>query len=386
MTLGILAVTPGLTLAGPFSFQRKAPKSAKQQATKAPSNQQMAESVANALRNARIQGQDVDIEFNNGVVLLTGKVRDENEKVKANQIATSVAGVERVDNRLVAPRIINNPYLTATAPSASSAPKKPSFGKKPSGSDKSTSPIRKASHQRSRGMRGKNQKTAEKIASALSKAKLSGYDIEIRFKNGTVTLSGSVQTPAQLKKATKVVSKVSGVKQVDNQLKIKGRPSNGPTTAMHQQFPGGPQQFRGGPQQFPGGPQQFPGGPQNPYAGGVTPAGFQAGMGPAPQQMMPASAGGYSHSGPGDSQPVYNNPNLPETAWPTYASYPNYAQVAYPKQYSASAWPYIGPFYPYPQVPLGWRQATLEWDDGFWNLNFRPRTDRWWWFLQPKNW
>ena len=86
------------------------------------------------------------------------------------------------------------------------------------------------------------------------------------------------------------------------------------------------------------------------------------------------------------SHAVYDQPNLPQHAWPAYASYPNYAQANYPKQYSASAWPYIGPFYPYPQVPLGWRQAQLEWDDGYWNLNFRPRTDRWWWFMDFRNW
>ena len=27
-------------------------------------------------------------------------------------------------------------------------------------------------------------------------------------------------------------------------------------------------------------------------------------------------------------------------------------------------------FYPYPQVPLGWRKVTLEWDDGWWHLDF----------------
>ncbi|MGI9517173.1 MAG: hypothetical protein ACR2NP_09015 [Pirellulaceae bacterium] len=31
------------------------------------------------------------------------------------------------------------------------------------------------------------------------------------------------------------------------------------------------------------------------------------------------------------------------------------------------------PFYPYPQVPLGWRKATLEWDDGWWYLDFGGR-------------
>ena len=50
---------------------------------------------------------------------------------------------------------------------------------------------------------------------------------------------------------------------------------------------------------------------------------------------------------------------MPGYAWPSYAAYPNYAAVTYPKQYSPTAWPYIGPFYPYPQVPLGWRKVTL---------------------------
>ena len=94
----------------------------------------------------------------------------------------------------------------------------------------------------------------------------------------------------------------------------------------------------------------------------------------------------YGNPGAGASQAVYNSPNLPDNSWPTYAQYPNSAAVSYPQQYSASAWPYIGPFYPYPQVPLGWRDATLRWDDGQWNLMFKPRTDRWWWFMNPNNW
>jgi hypothetical protein len=67
---------------------------------------------------------------------------------------------------------------------------------------------------------------------------------------------------------------------------------------------------------------------------------------------------------------VYNQPYLPNYAWPSYAPYPNYATLTYPRQYSPSAWPYIGPFYPYPQVPLGWRRVSLEWHDGWWWLDF----------------
>jgi hypothetical protein len=68
-----------------------------------------------------------------------------------------------------------------------------------------------------------------------------------------------------------------------------------------------------------------------------------------------------------------DGPNMPNYAWPSYAAYPNYAGLQYPTQYSPTAWPYIGPFYPYPQVPLGWRRVSLEWDDGWWWLDFDDR-------------
>jgi hypothetical protein len=98
-------------------------------------------------------------------------------------------------------------------------------------------------------------------------------------------------------------------------------------------------------------------GPGDPLNGGV------AGT-PVPMHM-----GG----GIGMAPARYDHPHMPGYAWPSYASYPNYAAVTYPKMYSPTAWPYIGPFYPYPQVPLGWRKVTLEWDDGWWMLDFKDR-------------
>ena len=87
----------------------------------------------------------------------------------------------------------------------------------------------------------------------------------------------------------------------------------------------------------------------------------------APQPMPTAMP-----MGPGSPAPYhYDSPCMPGYAWPSYAAYPNYAAVTYPKQYSPTAWPYIGPFYPYPQVPLGWRKVTLEWKDGWWFLDFK---------------
>ncbi len=109
--------------------------------------------------------------------------------------------------------------------------------------------------------------------------------------------------------------------------------------------------------------------------GGMDMGMYQGGdmMGQAP---MPCYGGQGGYGAPpkgGGGGMTQESANLPEYAWPGYAASPNYAAVTYPQQYSASAWPYIGPFYPYPQVPLGWRKVTLEWDDGWWMLDFKDR-------------
>ena len=69
-----------------------------------------------------------------------------------------------------------------------------------------------------------------------------------------------------------------------------------------------------------------------------------------------------------------DQPNVPNHAWPAYAAPNNYSEVAYPRLYCPQAAPYIGPFYPYPQVPMGWRKVTLEWHDGYWWLDFDDGT------------
>ena len=56
------------------------------------------------------------------------------------------------------------------------------------------------------------------------------------------------------------------------------------------------------------------GGPYGGYGGGAP---------------VPEYAGGY---GPGGV--VYDEPQMPGYAWPSYASHPNYAALQYPKQYS----------------------------------------------------
>ena len=388
VTLGIMAVTPTFALAGPLSFFKSGSArsaaggaqqgaASRQNANQSP-NQRTAEQIAATLRSANLKATEIDIEFDKGVALLTGKVADITQKVRATRLAAQIPGVKRVDNQLSlvqpgqfspASSAASSPYQQLSSTDPNQLPTL-ATGKTERRSRIPLSLVKNAAPMNQQSAPN-NQKVAEDIAGALSSAKLNGFDIEVRYKGGRAILTGSVANAEQWRTARQVVQQVPGVQAVDNRLSVRNPP--------------------GGPSANPNGPG--PG--QNPYGQPpVMAAGYAAeptnGPPTAPPGMQAAGAYGPSmgggYPGQGNSQAVYDMPHLPENAWPATAAYPNYAQVTYPQQYSASAWPYIGPFYPYPQIPLGWRQAQLEWDDGYWNLNFRPRTDRWYWFLHPKNW
>ena len=175
-------------------------------------------------------------------------------------------------------------------------------------------------------------------------------------------VAGNVASSEQQQLVLEVARRVPGVRQVVNDLKVK---ASNPASV---QLTGG---SNAAPAQMPQMAYPYPVNRNVPmaFAPARTVSHAQQGGGvmaqPAP---MPAFApvGGIAPA-------RYDQPHLPNYAWPSYAAYPNYGAVTYPKQYSASAWPYIGPFYPYPQVPLGWRKVELQWDDGWWMLNFKDR-------------
>ena len=157
--------------------------------------------------------------------------------------------------------------------------------------------------------------------------------------------------------ANKTAELDSSIKQAGTVAPMPSQPNEippMPTAApapLAQQAPQVAQRGMPRPMQRTGGVQAASYGQYGPQYGG--------GM-PTPQGYTTGGAAGVS----------YDQAHLPNHAWPSYAAYPNYSAVSYPQQYSPSAWPYIGPFYPYPQVPLGWRKVTLEWDDGWWYLDF----------------
>jgi hypothetical protein len=277
-----------------------------------------------------------------------------------------------------------------------------------------------------------NQEIADQIVRRLrDSGRMSDYSVGVTYKDGTARLQGHVASEQQMATALKVAFQTPGVASVINELVVA------PSEAGQNAGPDGASASRGNPlrnrnvtavaedAQAPkpsmakrlgswvngeAEPNTSTGADRVPNSY-FSPAAVQTVSAeelqreapekmPMPQRVKPmgtarvamsqapvrgpAAPGGplpmyaSANGGGGPAPSRYDQPCLPNYAWPSYAAYPNYAAVTYPKQYSPTAWPYIGPFYPYPQVPLGWRKVTLEWDDGWWFLDFKDQPASCW--------
>jgi len=274
------------------------------------------------------------------------------------------------------------------------------------------------------------KRAAEHIGSQLKQSgQLRNYRIGVQYQDGVAYLKGTVTSAEQRDTAIRLASQVDGVTRVVSKLKLTGEstkstgndrqslaealdrassaaaqndssgvqhaygetgiaPLYSPRRSSHSSSramangAGSPRGNMPLPAQFGMGmPPVRQASAQAAYpAAGPCPGGCYgapgAAMGPGGDGMMMGSGmgveampSGFVPHGAGRG-PSYENAQMPGYAWPSYASYPNYAALTYPRQYSPTAWPYIGPFYPYPQVPLAWRKVSLEWDDGWWFLDF----------------
>lgn len=214
-----------------------------------------------------------------------------------------------------------------------------------------------------------NQMVADNIEQALvqSAALEEADQIQVSVKDGVVTLDGVAASSEQRSRIENVVRRVPGVNSVNNRMNV-GEIQQVSASILEPAPYSNPVGQQAGVSILSDVPlseaQPTPAAaPTTVEQGAPVQYGTPLPMTGAPQYAMPDQYG-QQHA------VRYDRPYMPNYAWPSYAAYPNYAQVCYPKQYSANAWPYIGPVYPYPQVPLGWREVTLKWHDGTWRMDY----------------
>ncbi|MDO4582922.1 MAG: BON domain-containing protein [Planctomycetia bacterium] len=280
---------------------------------------------------------------------------------------------------------------------------------------------------------GSNQEMAEKIANVLQEDSLTdGCDIGLKFQNETVWLTGVVDDASKIAEIENAIESLAGVSKVINRLEVEKeviadsevqqtagyqRSIVKGTPAVLQDIPGaeiisdevvvsdvpvnGQEQIIATstvPTALPAASHDSTAAAMSELAakpvqttqlqGSGTPVALKKvsygttvteapavsyGMGGMPQPMNPQA---YNMQYRTSASMQYDNPHMPNKAWPSYAAYPNTAAVQYPKRHTHKAWPYVGPYYPYPQVPDGWRKVTLEWHDGYWHLDFDDGTSR----------
>lgn len=232
------------------------------------------------------------------------------------------------------------------------------------------------------------QQIVQKLQQEKASGSLKGFTIDLQVEEGTVWMTGRVANAQQQARALDLARRISGVKQVVNDLEIGAPQAVAQASAVEPARRTASTVLAQRP--------EVGSGMGSSYVATPAPAGSPMQMMPAQQMQNRGTPVPYTYArsvrqgegmavegmngapvpmqGNGGVAPArYDHPSLPGYAWPSYASHPNYAAVTYPKQYSPTAWPYIGPFYPYPQVPLGWRKVELEWDDGWWMLDFKER-------------
>jgi osmotically-inducible protein OsmY len=344
----------------------------------------------------KLKGFDLNLDVEEGTVWMKGRVANEEQQALVLDVARSVSGVTQVVNDLTvapAPAAKRTANTKQESRSGLIESLKSSIGKlaggkaAPKAAAKQETETVAAVSATSEGSDALVRTIAGRLQDAKQAGKLRGFNVDIQCDAGTVWLSGHVANEQQHSLVIETVRRVPGVNQVVNDLKI----ANGSFgLAAHSQPEGTGVAGRSArvtqaphvePMHHPD--PSVPSASLRPLAGSVQQhvAMRQVPLAIAPTQIAQGATqmqgGPMPMHSPGGNVGIaparYDHPNMPGYAWPSYASYPNYAGVTYPKQYSPAAWPYIGPFYPYPQVPLGWRKVMLQWDDGWWFLDFKDK-------------
>lgn len=207
------------------------------------------------------------------------------------------------------------------------------------------------------------QKLAQTIVDQLQQAgTLKDYRVDVVVRAGVVELTGVVSDQAQRDEVLRLVQGVPGVSRVSDRLTLSNRVI--PVARLDE----GNQKKLPEPEKLVPPVNTTPPPSMPPADVPPVPLPSNGGRMPEPRPIFSANS----------AYAAVNAPHMPPHAWPTYAPYNNYSRVGYPLAYPYKSWPFIGPLYPYPKVPLGWRCVKLEWDDGYWWFSKVGCKHDWW--------
>ena len=366
-------------------------------------DREIAEGIMTQLQQAKSQGMlkgfDLDLKVESGVVYLTGNVRSSAQHAIVVDAVERTTGVAQLVDKL---HVAGDSAKSSEKAASENAEGRDDFSLSNAvklGPTESSGVVPASADEASQQPSSNDVAITDSIIAKLQQQKqagsLKGFDLDVTTTNGDVSVRGKVASPEQKALVLDIARRIRGVRKVVDDVAVGSQvrqasniepsmqvaPSMQAAPSMPSVPPLQPVPQMGSMPVVGTGTAPRPFAPamvanmQNGVANIQTGEGCYAGGGAVVGGTgmgtpVPMQAGGVAY---GMGAPRYDQPYMPSYAWPSYAAYPNYAAVTYPKQYSPSAWPYIGPFYPYPQVPLGWRKVALQWDDGLWYLDFTSK-------------
>ncbi|MEP1551541.1 MAG: BON domain-containing protein [Paraglaciecola sp.] len=141
------------------------------------------------LFNTNLNSFDINTDVKDGVVILTGKVDSSVDKALAEELVTSIDGVETVDNKLT---IVSEKDHEEHA-------------------------------EDSQVMQGLSDSKVEAGVKArlLFEPDVSGLDLEVEVEDGVVTLSGILESDSERDLAIAIAENTDGVSKVINEIELE---------------------------------------------------------------------------------------------------------------------------------------------------------------------
>jgi len=156
----------------------------------------VSDQIKDSLKANNLGDVKVKEDRDKGVITLSGDVKDEQAKAQAEDIAKQNAGGLIVANEI---------------------------GVRPEGAEGDAKKVDN----------NLDKAIEDNYRAALTANNMDNQHIHFDSKNAVITLTGDVDTPAQLEKAEKMAAKVPNVSQVVNELEVKGAKKNRKAAAAY---------------------------------------------------------------------------------------------------------------------------------------------------------
>ena len=164
---------------------------------------------ATLLFNGNLNSFDINTDVKNGKVILTGNVKTSVDKKLAEELVENIEGVTAVDNRLtIMEGMKGSEGMTASKDKDAEDDMEEAENNAEKATEDASSELLDA-------------KIATVIKTRLlMDSDISGFDIDVDVEQGTVTLTGEVESDAERNLAIEIAQNASDVSNVNDNLKV----------------------------------------------------------------------------------------------------------------------------------------------------------------------